>query len=245
MLVGVAVKLVSNDPTASVEAHFALEQRYELGVPVAVVFAIQLINAFIRNRHHYACPGALRNHPAHAGVLVARFLLLCTHVGICSVPLQPLLLLSVQALLALLHCALQHMQEHRLPITSTAKPSTARVPDALHVIRLKAFRQRNLSAINSRSAASGGAGSSAAGSGGGCATLASAGLPAAALDDARYSRRTASLDSLDRGESGCTTLAKSGLPAAAHDDARYSSRTVSLESLDPEQGHGPSGDLRC
>jgi hypothetical protein len=101
MVVGVGVKLALYDPTAPTNAHFALQQRLGLGVPVAVVFAVQLINSSLRNRHHYACSKALTAHPEHMCVLAARLLLLGVKVGVCFLPLRPVLFVALQAFCAL------------------------------------------------------------------------------------------------------------------------------------------------
>ena len=144
LLVGVGIKLAINDPTARVDAHFALGQRLELGVPCMVIFSVQLINALMRNSHHYKSFAALCAHPAHLAVLFLRVCFLVAKLVVCLAPLQPVVLLSVEAGLAVVQCALLHIQEYRLPIDSSMQHVNARLPDALHTIRQKALRHRTL-----------------------------------------------------------------------------------------------------
>jgi hypothetical protein len=144
MLVGVGVKLSITDPTASPDSFFALEQRLELGVPCAVVFSIQLTSTLLRNRHHYACYEAVCAHLAHMGTLFARLVMIATAIAACFAPLQPVAHLALQAVIAVVQCALLHTMEHRLIIESDRTPVMARIPDALHSLRLKAQRYRTM-----------------------------------------------------------------------------------------------------
>jgi hypothetical protein len=144
LLVGVGIKLAIHDPVASVDAHFALEQRLGLGVPCMVVFSIQLLNALLKNSHHYVDCYALFSHPAHLILILMRMAFLAVKVLVCFMPLQPVVLLSVEAALAFIQCALLHVQEHRLRIVSTREPRSAGLPEALNNLREKARLHREM-----------------------------------------------------------------------------------------------------
>lgn len=144
LLVGVGIKLAIIDPTASVDAHFALQQRLELGVPCTVVFSIQLLNTLLKHSHHYKDLSALCAHPAHLLLIVVRIALLATKVFVCFIRLQPVVLLAVEAALAMAQCALLHIQEHRVRIVSPQHPLSAQLPDALNTLREKAKLHRDM-----------------------------------------------------------------------------------------------------
>lgn len=156
LLVGVGIKLAINDPTAAVGAHFSQEQRLALGVPCMVVFSIQLVNTTLKNLHHYKNLVTILSHSAHLIIIFTRIVLLMAKVLVCFAPLQPVVLLCVEAVLGVLQCALLHMQEHRFSISSTRTHPNARLPDALHAIKSKAQRYRAVTIAKRNGAVPGG-----------------------------------------------------------------------------------------
>lgn len=144
LLVGVGIKLAIHNPVASVDAHFALEQRLEVGLPCMVVFSIQLLNSLLKNSHHYVDSYALISHPAHVTIIFMRVVFLSAKLLVCFIPLQPVVLLSVEAVLAFIQCALLHVQEHRLRIVSARQPRSAGLPEALNNLREKARLHREM-----------------------------------------------------------------------------------------------------
>lgn len=147
MLVGVAVKLAIYNPTAPPTAHYALDQRMELGLPSTAVFLIQLFHALaIKNRHHYSV-SQLTAQPAHAAVLVGRIGLLAGAIGICFAPLTPIAHLWAHAGLALLQCALSHLQDFKFPIASNNQHPMRMMPQALHALHQCRVRARDEAAL--------------------------------------------------------------------------------------------------
>ena len=143
MLVGVAVKLAIYKPDASPDEHFAAEQRLELAVPSAIVFFIQLLHCIaVKNRHHYSC-GVLLDQPQHVCVLLGRVGVLIAMVALSVLRVQPLAFLWLQAGLAVVQCALSHVQDFKYPISSPNAHPMRIMPQALHALHQCRVRARD------------------------------------------------------------------------------------------------------
>jgi hypothetical protein len=90
MLVGVGVKLAMYNPMASPNAHFALAQRLELCIPLAVCFAIQLFHSlFVKTKHHYSWK-RLAEQPMHVLVVLARISIIVGLPLLAFIRIEPL-----------------------------------------------------------------------------------------------------------------------------------------------------------
>jgi hypothetical protein len=145
MLVGVSVKLAIYNPEAETDAYFSLQQRLGLGVPMTISFAINLFESvFFQNRHHYFAASQIFKYPWHFVCLASRVGVMGTTIGICFSPLTPAVQLWVQASLAVVQCALLHVQDHKCAIDSHKMHPAAALPQALHALRQRAQRHREI-----------------------------------------------------------------------------------------------------
>lgn len=143
LLVGVSVRLAVREPRAATDAPYSRQQRFALGVPVALVFALQLTDrVYLQNRHHYS-RGTIVRFPGHVAVLCGRVLLLLGNVAVCALPIVPVHLLSIQAALAVAQLGLLHTHKFACAIHSEHEhPLEAPLGRALDGLRLKALRYR-------------------------------------------------------------------------------------------------------
>lgn len=145
MLVGVAVKLAIYNPVAETDAFFSLQQRLGLGVPMTISFAINFFESvFFQNRHHYYALSQISKFPSHFACLAARGAVMGSTIGICFAPMTPAVQLAAQASLAVVQCALLHLQDHKCNIDSHKMHPAASLPQALHALRQRAQRNRNV-----------------------------------------------------------------------------------------------------
>ena len=124
---------------------YSMQQRYMLGLAVAITFAIQLFyQVYIKNRHNYHSLAQLRRFPYHFGVLLARLLLLGGSVAVCSVELRPCDHVGLQAVFSVLQVTAVRAQKVSFPISSDRQhPVDSQLANAFDSIRLKALRYRN------------------------------------------------------------------------------------------------------
>jgi hypothetical protein len=140
MLVGVGVKLAIYNPTASPTAHFAAAQRLEMGLPLSLVFFIQLFRTiFISNWHHYSW-SALKEQPTHTFVVLGRIALMVAMILVVLQPIGPLPVMVELALLAIGQCALMQLQDFKFPIKSLHEHPMRALPNALLALQQKRKR---------------------------------------------------------------------------------------------------------
>jgi len=141
MLVGVAVKLAIYNPNSPADDPAAAEQRFAVGIPIAICFSIQLIHGiFIKNFHHYSRANVLL-HKCHHLAVAGRICLLAASVTACLVPLTPVQLMPLEALLIVCQSGLVHLQEETFPISSKKAHPMAGMSDALLYLHKEAFAE--------------------------------------------------------------------------------------------------------
>ena len=164
LLTGAALKSAVNQPLVWGGGQYAQMQRYALGAPIALSFAIQLcFRIGIKNRHKYSLRQLCR-FPAHTCVVICRVLLLGVSVIACGpyIPslqwivheLRPVDQVLIQAGFCVLQLILQHAQTVVFPISTAQKTPDALLAEAFDNTRLKAMRYRNrrsLACIDPRS----------------------------------------------------------------------------------------------
>jgi hypothetical protein len=140
MLVGVGVKLAIYNPTASARAHFATAQRIQMGVPLALVFGVQLCRTvFVSQRHHYSCE-TIREHPIHVCVVLTRLALLLATGLIALQPLEPLPMMAELSVLSLAQCVFMQLHDAKFPIRSTQGHPMRELPNALLALQQRRRR---------------------------------------------------------------------------------------------------------
>jgi len=154
LLVGVGLRVAVAQPLAPADAPYARQQRYALGVPVVLAFAVQLFDRmYIQNRHHYRL-AAIRSFPGHFAAISSRLLLFAGSIAACELPLQPVYGVGMHATIAVFQLVLLHAQKFACTISSEAEhPLDAPLNRALDGLRLKALRHRERAAKSAEAAA--------------------------------------------------------------------------------------------
>ena len=146
MLVGIGVKLAIYAPMASPSAHYAFEQRVEIGVPLGVCFFLQIFHSvLVKHRHHYSARGLIEQ-PAHLLVLLVRLLLLTGCPLVCLLPLPPLYVTLVLAALSVAQCAMLQLHEFKYNIRSARPHPMHKLPNALLALQHKRKREASKAA---------------------------------------------------------------------------------------------------
>jgi hypothetical protein len=141
MLVGVGVKLARYNPMASPNAHFALAQRLELCIPLAVCFAIQLFHSlFVKTKHHYSWK-RLAEQPMHVLVVLARISIIVGLPLLAFIRIEPLFLMLVLAGVSVVQCALLQAHDFRFSIKSNRPHPMRELPNALLALTQRRKRE--------------------------------------------------------------------------------------------------------
>ena len=139
MLVGVAVKLAIYKPTSKPDAPYAAQQRIAVGLPIVVVFSIQIVHSLaIKNYQHYFVRN-LTKHKLHLLVLLSRVVLLGAAVAVCFLPIKPMYLLPLEAALISAQSALIHLQEETFAISSDRAHPMGGMSDALTYLHRESY----------------------------------------------------------------------------------------------------------
>ena len=150
MMSGVAVKLVLYSPTGNASPHSIIATRLIICCPIVLCFIVQLAFSIIKNRHHYT-PTTLKQQPVHTLVLSVRVAMLILQICLTWIistdrenveVAAPYRFLGVQSLLCLVQGLLLEVQEHKVKIHSNNTHPFARLPLALHALRLKSSQAR-------------------------------------------------------------------------------------------------------
>ena len=150
MLVGVGVKLAMYDPMASPTAHYALAQRLEICIPLAVCFGIQLFHSiFVKTRHHYSWEPLLQQ-PMHGIVVLARVALIFGLPFLALIEIEPILLVSLLAGVSILQCALLQAHDFRFSIRSNRPHPMRELPNALLALAQRRKREATKRSRNSK-----------------------------------------------------------------------------------------------
>jgi len=159
MLTGVAIKLVLNSPVGTYSAHSVVGVRLTMSVPIATCFFIQLVHATVlKNRHHWHL-STFTECPGHVAVVFTRVALLILGISLTWIispdvvnveVARPYRFLGLQSILCVLQVLLLEMQEHKFKITSKSKHPLARVPLALHALRLRTSQARVVAKAQAR-----------------------------------------------------------------------------------------------
>jgi hypothetical protein len=146
MLTGVAIKLVLYDPDGGLSPTTLFAKRLTMSVPMAMCFVVQLVHSVVlKNRHHWRSREALLRCWPHVVIVAVRLFLLGSQVALCSIipsHVEPYIFLCIQSAFCTLQVILLEFQEHKFTITSDRQHPLARVPVALHTMRLKASQAR-------------------------------------------------------------------------------------------------------
>jgi hypothetical protein len=151
MLTGVAIKLVMYSPGGTASPHALIATRLIIAAPIVTCFVVQLFHAVVlKARHHYS-RDTLTRQPMHVLVLLSRVSLLALQIALVWIvppdilgveAATPYRFLGLQSILCLAQVVMLKVQEHKYPATSKRAHPLARVPLALHALRLRAAQAR-------------------------------------------------------------------------------------------------------
>ena len=151
MLTGVAIKLVLYSPTGNASPHSIIATRLIICCPIVLCFTVQLTHCVVlKNRHHYTL-STMKEQTGHTLVLSVRVAMLILQISLTWIIstdrenveiATPYRFLGVQSVLCLVQALLLEVQEHKLKIHSNRPHPLARVPQALHTLRLRSAQAR-------------------------------------------------------------------------------------------------------
>lgn len=143
LFVGIGIKLALYMPDAPIDAHFADDQRLQLGLSLAVCFGLELVMRplHVGVKRYYSPETLLKRSKTRTAVIAIRALLNGAMVAVAAIKVQPWAFVWVEASFALLACGLAHYQHFQLSLKDieeyVAKKRDSAITDPKHRSSIK------------------------------------------------------------------------------------------------------------